>query len=105
MLRASLFAVGLWGLLGGIALSAVDRCALRLGAEWEEKVPCSAVEDGTLWFTPPLWGSFAVASLGLVTALYAAALPWQGREEHDRFSRRASHGSRGWGRARWETHH
>ncbi|QDT17367.1 hypothetical protein [Alienimonas californiensis] len=107
MLRACLFAVGLWGLLGGVTLSAIDRCALRLGPEWEEKLPFASVEDGTLWFAPPLWGSFAMASLGLVTTLYAAALPWHGREyeDHEPFSRRGWHGSRGWDRGRWETHH
>ena len=77
MIRASLFALGLWVFLGGLSLAAVQRCELRLDPDWREDLPFSSVENGALWLAPPLWVPFAATSLGAVVTLYAAALPWR----------------------------
>ena len=80
MIRACFFAVGLWTLLCGLALSVLDRGALRLDAALAEDLPFTRARKDVLWFEPPLWVPFAAVSLGLVVTLYAAALPWRERE-------------------------
>ena len=80
MLRACFFALGLWVLLGGLSLATVERCALRLGPDWQSDLPFTSVQDETLWLAPPLWAPFAATSLGAVMTLYAAALPWRKAE-------------------------
>ena len=76
MIRAAVFAVGLWCLLCGGVLCVVDRAALRLDADAARDVPFTRVRKGVGWFEPPLWTGFAGVSLGLVLTTYAAALPW-----------------------------
>ena len=80
MVRACFFALGLWTLLTGLALSLVERSTLRLSGEWEADLPFTRADGGELLLEPPLWVPFAATSLGVVVTLYAAALPWRTTE-------------------------
>ena len=83
MIRALFFAVGLWLVLTGGTLLAVERVTLRVPDGVTEPVVSLAVvaEDGTQTVAPPQWVGFAVTSLGAVVTLYAAALPGRRDEE------------------------
>jgi hypothetical protein len=80
MLRATFFAIGMFAVLNGMLLFQVDQLVLLrtpagdgLGdrlAEWRGND--SAV------FDPPDWLPYSLASTGMVTLLYAIALPKRG---------------------------
>jgi hypothetical protein len=85
MLRAVFIAVGTFVALTGLLLFRVDRIVLTATPEHTNPTASAALEafskrlpDGCREVDPPAWLPYTLASTGLLTILYALALPRKG---------------------------
>ena len=80
MLRATFFAIGIFAVLTGLLLFQVDHVVLLrtpAGDGFGDRV-ASWRSDGSATVDPPDWLPYSLASTGMVTILYALALPKRG---------------------------
>lgn len=80
MLRAMFFAVGVFTVLCGLLLFQVDQIVLvrtPAGDGPGDRVAAWR-RDGSATVDPPAWLPYSLTSTGLVTMLYALALPRRG---------------------------
>lgn len=78
MLRAMFFAIGTFLTLTGLLLFHVDRVVLTHGSAAESTllaVVSSAHPTGSREIDPPSWLPYTLVSTGILTMLYAVALP------------------------------
>ena len=79
MLRSMFFAVGTFVTLTGLLLFQVDRVVLTPGRDGTALQAISTPRaDGCREVDPPAWLPYTLASCGLLTMLYAFALPKKG---------------------------
>jgi hypothetical protein len=80
MLRAMFFAMGTFAALAGGVLFQVDRVVLTssVGETAAARSLSSPLADGRREVDPPSWLPYTLASTGVLTMLYALALPKKG---------------------------
>jgi hypothetical protein len=79
MLRSMFFAIGTFVTLAGLLLFRVDRIVLTPGSNrGAAQLISSPLADGCREIDPPAWLSYTLASCGVLTMLYAFALPKKG---------------------------